>query len=166
MNSIAYYNSISKSYEKLYKAEQIEKLIFISTFLNLIRAKEVLDVGAGTGLLEELNPHISFIVLEPSRGMLNILESKKLKNIKDICNCKLEDFQMNKKFDAATSVTVLQDIEEKDRINFIYKLLRLGTFVILTFLKASNIRIPEELTKYLLLSKEISNDYVFIFKGI
>jgi Cyclopropane-fatty-acyl-phospholipid synthase. len=48
-DAVEYYNAIAKSYEKLYRDEQIGKIKFILKQLNINKIKTVLDIGAGTG---------------------------------------------------------------------------------------------------------------------
>ncbi|EFD93221.1 MAG: Methyltransferase type 12 [Candidatus Parvarchaeum acidophilus ARMAN-5] len=162
MDSIIYYNAIKSSYEGLYFKEQIKKIQFLLSKFEIKTPYTILDVGAGTGILETILRNNNITALEPS-DMADMIVQRKLNNV-SIVRETIEKFQTDKKFDFVFCITVLQDIPEEQRENAIEKMISLtneGGFTIISVLKASGIDLsilnPME-------SGEIENDIYFIFR--
>ena len=64
-----YYNSISASYNKLHKEEQLTKIRIIKNNLKIKKSDFLLDVGCGTGIFAEEFNCIK-IGIDPGIGML------------------------------------------------------------------------------------------------
>ncbi len=161
MDSIPYYSAISKSYERLYEREQENKIRFLLSRIEIKEGSRILDVGAGSGILESLLPENKIIAVEPS-DMADIILKKRLRNV-SVEKKRIQDFDYDGKFDVVFCVTVLQDIAETERSGVIKKLFGLtaknGQLVI-SVLKVSKIDLsglnPSE-------SGYIENDRYFIF---
>jgi len=65
-----YYNSISRSYNKLHKEEQLSKIRLIKNNLKIRKQDFLLDVGCGTGIFADEFNCIK-IGIDPSIEMLN-----------------------------------------------------------------------------------------------
>ncbi len=161
MDSITYYSSIGESYESLYLREQENKIRFILSKIKVNETDRILDVGAGTGILESLLPKNKITAIEPS-DMAKILVKKEFKNV-SVVKKRIQDFVSDKKFDIVFCITVLQDIKEEDREGTIKKMFELTAekgHLIISILKSSNIDLsylnPVE-------SGYIENDRYFIF---
>jgi len=72
---MGYYSGISEGYERLYKAEQLEKLEIIRKHLK--PKPPLLDIGAGTGISTSFFK-IPAVALDPSRKMLEKYPGKKV----------------------------------------------------------------------------------------
>ncbi len=162
MDSIIYYDAIKSSYDKLYFEEQIKKIRFLLSKFEIPKSAEILDVGAGSGILETVLTDNKITAVEPS-DMSEIIVQRKLKNV-SLIRKKIEDFNTDEKFDFVFCITVLQDIKEEERENIIEKMFSLakeGGFIVISVLKASGIDLsvlnPIE-------TGEIENDSYFIFK--
>jgi len=65
-----YYNSISRSYNKLYREEQLNKIRIIKNNLKLKKQDFLMDVGCGTGIFaEEFN--CVKVGVDPAINLLN-----------------------------------------------------------------------------------------------
>jgi 2-polyprenyl-3-methyl-5-hydroxy-6-metoxy-1,4-benzoquinol methylase len=167
MESFIYYNAIARSYEKLYRDEQIQKALFIKRVLEAYGVKLALDVGAGTGILEEVCSDIIFDVVEPSHSMLNILKRKKLKNIRKIYDSKIEEAKIKEKYNAVIALTVLQDVS--DRKEFIEKLFSLANkngLVIISYLSRANIVMSQYTNRVPTITEKVANDIINVFLNI
>jgi 2-polyprenyl-3-methyl-5-hydroxy-6-metoxy-1,4-benzoquinol methylase len=161
MDSILYYNSIGKSYESLYLKEQESKIKFLLSKITIKESDKILDVGAGSGILESMLQKNNITAVEPS-DMADMIIKKGFKNV-SVVKKRIQDFASNKKFDVVFCITVLQDIEEADRENVIKKLFELTAkngHLLISVLKHSNIDLsglnPVE-------SSYVENDRYFIF---
>lgn len=161
MDSITYYNSIGKSYESLYYMEQESKIRFLLSKITVKGSDKILDVGAGTGILESILPENKITAIEPS-DMADTIVKKGFKNV-SVVKKRIQDFISNEKFDVVFCITVLQDIEELDRKSIVKKLFDITAkngHLLISVLKFSNIDLsglkPIE-------SGYIENDRYFIF---
>ncbi len=140
MDAIQYYTSIADSYEKLYREEQTEKIKTILKLIVIKKTDRILDIGEGTGILEEQLPGSHITAVEPS-DLAGILERKKLKNVK-IIRSSASDLELGGKFDVVFCITVLQDLAPGDReicIKKAFALCRSGGRIAFSLLKASKI---------------------------
>ncbi|MCL4400713.1 MAG: class I SAM-dependent methyltransferase [Candidatus Parvarchaeota archaeon] len=161
MDAVGYYSSIAPSYDALYKEEQLDK---IRSMLSAVKPKKnwiVLDIGAGTGLLEENLKVRTVTAIEPSE-MGEFLETKKLPGVK-VEKVKISQFKSSKKFDAVFCITVLQDLDKNERekcIKSAFEHCKRGGKVVISVLKQSNIDLS-----YLKpsLVYEVVNDVIYIF---
>lgn len=101
-----YYSEISKGYNKLHKKEQLEKLNFVKSHINLKDYDTILDVGCGTT--------ISFLTkntigIDPSFEML-----KKGKGLRVQGFAEKLPFKDNS-FDLVTSFTAIQNFKNIDQ---------------------------------------------------
>lgn len=160
--SIAYYNVIAPSYENLYRAEQLEKVTSILKEVKVEPDNSVLDIGAGTGILEEVLVGCRITALEPS-VLADFLKGKKLENVK-IIRSSIEAFKTKEKFDRVFCITVLQDMDQKQRVICIkraFELCKEGGYLAFSFLAVSDIDL-EALHPILVFNT--ANDKAYIFK--
>ena len=77
---IAYYNELSKDYDKLYAREQLDKyaILFKTAYVGIERANLLVDLGCGTGLLLEYLQVVSgcantiyYVCIDFSLGMIS-----------------------------------------------------------------------------------------------
>ena len=160
MDAIEYYSSIAPSYEALYKEEQVEKIKRIISLVPHNKNSKVLDIGAGTGLLEENLKECKITALEPSE-MADFLEAKKLSNVK-ILRLKASKFKSEERFDLVFCITVLQDLDKEERkrcIKAALKYCKHGGRTVISVLEASKIDLG-----YLkpILTEKIANDIVYV----
>lgn len=160
MDSVLYYNTIKDSYENLYSREQSSKIRFLLSRIDIKESDKILDVGAGTGILESILAKNKIVAIEPS-DMADMMDAKRLKNVL-IERRRIQDFDTEEKFDVIFCITVLQDIKEgrEEIIKKLFSLARAGGHVIISVLRASNMDLkhmgPVE-------SGFIENDRYFIF---
>ncbi len=167
MESYIYYNAIANSYEKLYREEQLQKALFIKRILDGYNIKIALDVGAGTGILEEVCSNTVFDIVEPSISMLRILKSKHLSNIRKIYDKKIEDIDVREKFDAVISLTVLQDVtDKKEFVNKLFSFSKERGLVIISYLDRSKINIKDYIDKIPIVSQSVANDKINVFLNV
>ncbi len=160
MDSTSYYNTIKDSYEKLYREEQIGKIRKILSLIDIKRSDKILDVGAGTGILEELLKDYDITAIEPSD--LYYIMSKKRLNSK-LIKADFLSFESEEKFDIVFAITVIQDINIENREKFIKKLFNLtknGGKIVISVLNRSGIDLD-----YLRPINKIcvENDIVYVF---
>jgi len=151
-----YYDSIAKSYNSLYMAEQLKKF---ENAKNLLGKGLTLDLGCGNGFITEKLGNA--IGVDNSIGMLKLCD-KNLKVIQaDICNLPFKD----KIFDSVFSLTALQDVEDVSKaVSEIKRVLNPNGIIILSVLnkkKISEIRILLNKNFKKLKEKENYNDIIF-----
>lgn len=161
MEAVEYYSSIAPSYEALYKEEQLTKIKRVMALLKPKKNWKILDIGAGTGLLEEKLRGYKITAIEPSE-MADLLEAKKLRGV-EVVREKISRFKSDKRFDAVFCLTVLQDLDKKERAKCIkaaFNLCRKGGKVIFSVLKVSPVDLSNLRPD---ISEEIANDRLYIF---
>lgn len=128
-----YYNKLSSVYEKLYREEQIKK---IKRIIKYIPEGKILDVGAGTGILEEFLDR-EFYLIDISEKMIEIARKKFKEKYKYfVMNAKRLPFK-NEFFDGVISISMLQDVKIEDIEVFVEEMervLKSSGFLIVTFL--------------------------------
>jgi 2-polyprenyl-3-methyl-5-hydroxy-6-metoxy-1,4-benzoquinol methylase len=161
MDSADYYNAIADSYEALYRQEQLSKLMKILPYVNPKQSDTVLDVGAGSGILEEQLKVSSIVAVEPS-NLADILISKKIPNVA-VEKSRFEDFRTDRKFDIVFALTVLQDMGADERIlavNKMFEMCKEGGKVVISVLKKSGL---DYSTLGPQAKGEAENDVFFVF---
>jgi|GEM_PF-4096552 len=169
ISSEEWYNLIADSYELLYGEEQEKKIQFIEDLFKKlfgnVTFENGLDFGCGTGISTKFLIKITknAYACEISQNMLEKAKEK-LKNVIFI-NCKeLEKY--NNFFDIILSVTVLQDVEEPERILELFnKILKDNGILILSVLKKKGIEYwKPKIKKYfnILWFSEEEKDFIFI----
>lgn len=95
-----YYDTIAKGYDELYRKEQLEKFEKVPKLEG-----KILDIGAGTGLLNEfVDVGVS---ADLSTGILKFNKNK----MKICCSVTHLPFKTNS-FDYVVSITVMQDLSK------------------------------------------------------
>lgn len=162
MDSVEYYNAIKGSYDALYSMEQEGKIDFLLSIIKPKRRYLMLDVGAGSGILEDRIKKGKVIALEPSH-LIDEFAEKKPKNV-TIVRKRILDYNTTKKFDIVFCVTVLQDMESNERkaaIDRMFKMCKKGGKVVISVLDESRIDLsnlhPDK-------SGAIENDRYYIFE--
>jgi 2-polyprenyl-3-methyl-5-hydroxy-6-metoxy-1,4-benzoquinol methylase len=162
MDSVKYYDSIANSYEALYRREQEAK---IRTAISLVKPRNsdrILDVGAGSGITEEMLPGFHITALEPS-NLIDLLVRKAKKGVTPV---KEEFLGWDSKgaFDVIFCITVLQDLKENDRDQFLRKIFDIckpGGKIAISVLTRSGIKLDY---RNPLIVREVENDVLYIFK--
>lgn len=164
------YDLTARQYEKRYKKIQFDKIGFILSRLDIgLKGKKILDLGAGTGFLEEylikeksINKNSNITLVDLSENMLT-LARKRLKGckfkylIKDL----ERPLNLKEKFDIIFSLTVLQNIKKSKRkffINQIKSHLKEHAIAVITTL---NKGITQKEFTYLLKTFKINKLYEF-----
>lgn len=161
MDSLDYYNAIAGSYEALYLNEQTEK---IEKLVDAVKPKPsdmILDVGAGSGLLEEALKGFHITAVEPS-DLADRITEKHLENV-IVEKKRFADFNTDRRFDIVFSITVLQDMPGEERSAAIDKMLELckpGGKLAVSVLKKSGLDYSNLNPS---IKGEAGNDIFFIF---
>ncbi len=133
--------------------------------LDIVKPEEgqrILDVGAGTGILEEMLPGFKITAVEPSVLAADLME-KRMTHVK-LVKSRIEDFETDKRFDIVFCITVLQDLPPEERRMVMEKMFRFckkGGKVVISVLKASGIDLSDMNPKE---SGEVENDRFYIFE--
>lgn len=136
-----YYDQLSKGYDELYGREQLDKIEFLMPWLKSL-AGFTLDLGAGTGLLNKRFE--SSVSVDSSLEMLK----KNTGQNRVLCDARFLPFK-DDSFDSLISITMLQDVRDKNRVLREVKRVCKGA-VILTVLKRnySKGKLDSLFTKY------------------
>lgn len=133
-----YYNKLSSVYEGLYREEQIKKIVRI---LKYIPEGRILDIGAGTGILEEFLDR-EFYLFDISENMLELARKKFGERYKYfVGNAKRLPFK-DDFFDGVVSISMLQDVKLEDIPLFVKEMervLRKNGIIVVTFRKKNDI---------------------------
>ncbi len=123
-----YYSVISKSYNKLYGEEQIDKLKFIKKHAKILGP--LLDVGCGTGLSLSFFK-VKSIGIDPSHGMIKIAKGNVIKARAESLPFK------DKSFNTVISVTSIQNFKNPEKA--IKEMIRVSknNNIIITIMKKS-----------------------------
>lgn len=163
MDSIEYYNTIKDSYDALYSMEQEGKIDFLLSIVKPKRRYLMLDVGAGSGILERRIKKGRIIALEPS-NLIDELLGEKPRNV-SVVRKRVLDFHTSKKFDIIFCITVLQDMKSKERqdaIDAMFKMCKKGGRIVISVLDESHIDLssmhPDR-------SGVVENDRYYIFEN-
>ena len=125
------YDNIAKSYDELYKKEQLNKLRIISKILKVNENDLLLDIGAGTGISTNYF-NCKTYGIEPSLNMI--------KNGKgNLVNARAENIPFkNKSFDIVIAVTSFHNFSDFDlAIKEIKRVSRINAKIIITIMKKS-----------------------------
>lgn len=140
-----YYNKIAKSYNRLHRQEQLEKVkIIIKKILPLIKKQSakkhlpkanLLDIGAGTGIsTKPFTKYFKCTALDPSEKLLKQIKSKKIKKI--LAKAESLPFKKNS-FDIIISITALHHANLKKAIREINRVAKKHAVIVISFLKKS-----------------------------
>ncbi len=100
------YDALAKIYDILYGSEQRRKHIVIASLI--WDSKTVLDAGCGTGMLGDLLPHVYYICLDLSAGMLKrYVEAHRV--LGDPLRADMKTPPLRCCFDAVVAVTSLHE---------------------------------------------------------
>lgn len=140
------YNTIAKSYNGLYKEEQLKKLEIIKKILRIRPSDKLLDIGAGTGISFDYF-ECNIIGIEPSKEMI-----KESKN-KNIIQATAEELPFrDNSFDIIISVTAIHNFKDyKKAIKEIKRVIKPKGKIVITLLKKS--------TKFEEIKKELLNNF-------
>lgn len=163
INTLNYYDGISKGYSNLYHEEQIQKISLIKSYLE--NKKTILDLGAGDGVLNK------FVSGESQLVSFDLsFELLKLNNN----NNKVQGSAMNlpfkdDSFDCISSFTMLQDTPSPIKaLEEIKRVLKKDGIIILSFLRLTS-QLNEILEyigkKFIIIEKiEEVKDWIFVLK--
>lgn len=126
-----YYSNIVEGYDELYKEEQFEKLKLLSQFFK--PKGLILDIGAGTGIVEKYFKDFEVYSMDPSEEML-----KYCKRNKYVGYAESMPFEDNK-FDTIISLTALHHVKDIDKaIKEIKRVAKPKAIFAFTILKKAN----------------------------
>lgn len=145
-----YYDIISKSYNKLYKQEQLEKIGLILPYCH----GKILDVGCGpfytSGFFEDI------IGVDPSIGLLKLSKSK------NIIQAKAEFLPFkSKSFETIISITSIQNFSNIKRAIEEMKRVAISTIIVTIMKKSFKVNYLRSLLKKSKLIEE-EKDLIFI----
>jgi len=153
-----YYDQTSAGYQELHKEEQKKKIKIIKNNINIKPGETILDLGAGTGFLNEFFPDNEIYSIDPSEKLL----AQNKNPIKFKTSAEKLLFPDNT-FDWIISVTAIHHFDLDESIK---KMKRVGkkNFVI-TVLKKSpkKQQIIEKLKQEFIIKKQIDEEKDIIF---
>ena len=158
---IKYYDSISKGYEELYGAEQLNKARIILDNIKPRKNQTLLDIGCGSGSFLELCECIK-IGIDPSFKLL-----KKAKSF--VVQGKAESLPFkDKSFDFVVSITSMHNFENIDKAIQEISRVAKGKVLISLLRKAKNFgKISKKLEENFLIKKVIleKKDAIFVLNN-
>src|SRR3989338_977682 len=126
------YNTISKSYDSLYKEEQLKKLNLISKILKVKKSDKLLDIGCGTTISTNYFKCIS-IGIDPSLELLKLGKGKRIHASAESLPFK------DKSFDIILAVTSIHNFSNVDKaIEEIKRVSNDNARIVITLLRKSN----------------------------
>jgi len=158
-----YYDQTAKGYPELHKEEQKKKIKIIKQNINIKPNETILDLGAGTGFLNEFFPNNEIYSVDPSEQLL-----KQNKNpIKFKASAEKLPFPDNT-FDWVISVTAIHHFDLDESIQ---KIKRVGknNFVITVLKKSSQKeKIINKLKQEFQIKKQIEEekDIILILQSV
>ena len=106
------YGAIANSYDELHVQEQFLKYREIKKFIH--KKDELLDIGSGTGLLEEYLSSKA-VCIEPCKSLIDIHLSKNRKGL--IINKKIEELSFpQKSFDVVVAMSSLHHVKNLQEV--------------------------------------------------
>ena len=165
MKSYIYYDTICKSYSKLYHLEQINKIKQIQSFLE-VKNKKILDLGCGDGVLNKFIEKTNKIYsADNSKNMLKLNKNKN-KFLVDLNSQKLP-FE-NNFFDMIICLSVFQDLENFKILKEIQRVIKENSIIIISHIKISKKKkvIENEIKKFFEVCDiiEEEKDLIYILK--
>ena len=148
---MAYYNTISKSYDELHGSEQLNKIKIINSSIIIGKNTKMLDVGCGTGISSQINCDV--VGIDPSIGLLKLN-----KNTKKIVGLVESLPFKDNAFDYVISVTSIHnfkdirksiaEIKRVGRNNFVFSVLRKSKkYAIISRIVEENFRIERKIVE-------------------
>lgn len=145
---MAYYDAISKGYNKLYKEEQLKKLAIIKNNVKISKNTKILDIGCGTGVSSQFNCKV--VGIDPSMGLIKQNKCPKVLGIAELLPFK------DNSFDYVISVTAIHNFEDIKKAvkeikrvcngKFVFTVLRKsGKFDFIKKLIEKNFKVEKEL---------------------
>ncbi len=153
-----YYNSISRSYNKLHKEEQLSKIRLIKDNLEIKKKDFLLDVGCGTGIFADEFNCIK-IGIDPSIEMLN--QGKNAFYIQAYAeNLPFKDSS----FDTVISVTAIHNFKDiKKGLEEIKRVSRKNIALSILKRSAKINEIKDSIQKLFMITKTIEENQDIIF---
>ena len=152
-----YYNSIAKSYNELYKEEQLNKLSIIKENIKISKETKILDIGCGTGISSDFDCFV--IGIDPSTELLKLNKN----GIKVLGTAENIPFKDNS-FDYVISVTAIHNFKNIE--NSINEMKRVGkkNFVFSVMKKSEKFSlIKEMIAKKFIVEKAVEEEKDAIF---
>ncbi len=151
-----YYNKIARSYNELYRGEQLKKVEII---LKNIKPKgKLLDIGAGTGIsTKPFEKYCDCTALDPSEELLKQYKGKKI-----IGKAENLPFKDNS-FNVIISVTSLHHSNFKKALKEIFRVSKPNAQIAITILKKSKLAKTLEKNNLLKDFKKIDSEKDFIY---
>ncbi len=159
-----YYNQIAPGYDELHEQEQLNKLIYITQFIEPKPSDVLLDVGCGSGISTRFWQCKTFGI-DPSEELIKIAKQKDKEGDYIIASAEKLPFP-DKSFDIVTSITAVHNFKDIEKALNEIKRVAKGR-VILSILKKSEKagKIKQLISSLFEIEKEIEEDKDVIFMG-